>query len=43
MHDIGIRTGADLKQRSHLELVQHEGKVGSFYYKIAMGRGRAHS
>ncbi len=39
MHDLGIRTGADLKQRSHLELVQHEGKVGSFYYKIAMGRG----
>jgi DNA polymerase-4 len=35
MHDLGICTGADLKQRSHLELVQHFGKVGSFYYKIA--------
>jgi DNA polymerase-4 len=35
MHSLGIRTGADLKRRSHLELVQQFGKVGSFYYKIA--------
>jgi DNA polymerase-4 len=35
MHEMGIRTGVDLKRRSHLELVQHFGKVGSFYYKIA--------
>ena len=35
MHDLGIFSGADLKRRSHLELVQHFGKVGSFYYKIA--------
>ncbi len=31
MHDLGIRTGADLKQRSHLELRQQFGKVGSQY------------
>jgi DNA polymerase-4 len=35
MHELGIRTGADLKRRSHLELRQQFGKVGSFYYKIA--------
>ena len=35
MHSLGIRTGADLKRRSHLELRQQFGKVGSFYYKIA--------
>ena len=35
MHGLGIRNGADLKRRSHLELVQNFGKVGSFYYKIA--------
>jgi DNA polymerase-4 len=37
MHALGIRTGAGLKRRSHLELVQQFGKVGSFYYKIARG------
>ncbi len=37
MQELGIRTGADLKQRSERELVQHFGKVGRFYYKIARG------
>jgi DNA polymerase-4 len=35
MHNLGIRTGADLKQQSVANLVQHFGKVGHFYYKIA--------
>lgn len=35
MHSLGIRTGADLKQQSIADLVQHFGKVGHFYYKIA--------
>ena len=34
MHALGIRTGADLKERSLTELVQHFGKVGQYYYKI---------
>jgi DNA polymerase IV len=37
MQELGIRTGADLKQRSERELVQHFGKVGRFYYQIARG------
>ncbi|PSB14752.1 DNA polymerase IV [Phormidesmis priestleyi ULC007] len=35
MHELNIHTGADLKQRSKLELVQHFGKVGHHYFKIA--------
>jgi DNA polymerase IV len=35
MHDLGIYTGADLKQRTEAELVQQFGKVGYFYYQIA--------
>jgi DNA polymerase-4 len=35
MHNLGIRTGADLKQQSVADLIQHFGKVGHFYYKIA--------
>ena len=35
MHSLGIQTGADLKQRSEAELVQHFGKSGRFYYRIA--------
>ncbi|WP_199192378.1 DNA polymerase IV [Chlorogloea sp. CCALA 695] len=35
MHDLGIHTGADLKQYSQAELVRHFGKVGHFYYLIA--------
>lgn len=35
MHSLGIHNGADLKQHSVADLVQHFGKVGYFYYKIA--------
>jgi DNA polymerase IV len=35
MHQLGILTGADLKQRSEQELVQKFGKVGLFFYAIA--------
>jgi DNA polymerase-4 len=35
MHNLGIHNGADLKQQSVADLVQHFGKVGHFYYKIA--------
>lgn len=35
MHSLGIHNGADLKQQSIADLVQHFGKVGHFYYKIA--------
>ena len=37
MHEMGIYTGADLKQLTEIELVQHFGKVGRFYYKIVRG------
>ncbi|MDJ0773759.1 MAG: hypothetical protein QNJ49_10095 [Mastigocoleus sp. MO_167.B18] len=35
MHDLGIRTGADLKEQSLEFLVRQFGKVGKYYYKIA--------
>ncbi len=35
LHDLGIHTGADLKQYNQAELVRHFGKVGHFYYLIA--------
>lgn len=35
MHNLGIHTGADLKQYSQADLVRHFGKVGRFYYLIA--------
>ena len=35
MHSLGIHTGIDLKERSLSELIQHFGKVGQYYYKIA--------
>ncbi len=35
MHNLGIHTGADLKQYSQTDLVRHFGKVGHFYYLIA--------
>ncbi|WP_235595785.1 DNA polymerase IV [Mastigocoleus testarum] len=38
MHDLGIRTGTDLKERSLEFLVQEFGKVGKYYYKIARAR-----
>ena len=34
MHKMGIRTGADLKKISELELAQRFGKAGRYYYKI---------
>ena len=37
MHEMGIYTGADLKQLTEIELVQNFGKVGRFYYKIVRG------
>jgi DNA polymerase IV len=37
MQELDIHTGADLKQRSELELVRHFGKIGRFYYQIARG------
>lgn len=35
MHELGIRTGVDLKQWSEAELTHHFGKVGRHYYRIA--------
>jgi DNA polymerase IV len=37
LHEMGIFTGADLRERSEMELMQHFGKVGRFYYRIAQG------
>ena len=35
MHDLGIKTGYDLKQLSRKDLTRRFGKVGSYYYQIA--------
>jgi DNA polymerase-4 len=35
MHELGIHSGADLKQQSEVELVHQFGKIGRFYYGIA--------
>ncbi len=35
MHALGIRSGADLRERGHAELVAHFGKAGGFLYRIA--------
>lgn len=37
MHDLGIQSGADLRERTEQELVEHFGKVGHHYYAIARG------
>ncbi len=37
MHQFGIRTGADLRRHSKLELQQRFGKSGEFYYNIVRG------
>ena len=37
MRNLGIRTGADLKQWSEADLVRRFGKVGRFYYGVARG------
>lgn len=38
MHRMGIRTGADLKKRSEIDLIKRFGKVGRFYYRIVRAR-----
>lgn len=37
MHNLGIFTGLDLKQKSHEELTKLFGKSGGFYYNIVRG------
>nr|WP_103664925.1 DNA polymerase IV [Gracilimonas amylolytica] len=37
MHAIGIKTGADLKQWTEIDLVKAFGKSGRFYYRIVRG------
>lgn len=37
MHDLGIKTGFDLKQHSEEELVHYFGKAGHIYYQNARG------
>ncbi len=37
MHRLGIRTGAELRERSEEELVRHFGKAGHAYYGYARG------
>lgn len=34
---LGIHTGEDLRQRTESELIQHFGKAGGYYYRIARG------
>ncbi|HSM82937.1 MAG TPA: DNA polymerase IV [Nodosilinea sp.] len=38
MHSLGIATGADLRQWAEADLVQHFGKAGRFYYRVARGQ-----
>ncbi|NER84287.1 MAG: DNA polymerase IV [Leptolyngbya sp. SIO1D8] len=38
MRELGIFTGADLKQWSENDLIQQFGKVGQFYYRVARGQ-----
>lgn len=37
MHDLGIKTGGDLKGFSEIELAHHFGKAGSMYYHFVRG------
>mgnify|MGYP001671400823 CR=1 FL=1 len=37
MHELGIRTGADLRERSLQELQRHFGKAGQTFYDYARG------
>ncbi len=37
LHEMGIFSGADLRERSHSELIAKFGKVGRFYYQISRG------
>lgn len=38
MRELGIVTGADLRQWAEADLVQQFGKVGRFYYRVARGQ-----
>lgn len=38
MHQLGIHTGAELREWSEADLVQKFGKVGRFYYRVARGQ-----
>jgi len=38
MHELGIYTGADLRNWDEPALIQHFGKAGGYYYQIARGR-----
>lgn len=38
MRQLGITTGADLKQWSETDLVKTFGKIGRFYYRVARGQ-----
>ncbi|MDX1618101.1 MAG: DNA polymerase IV [Balneolaceae bacterium] len=40
MHSLGIKTGADLKAWSEIDLVEKFGKTGRFYYRIVRGIDR---
>ena len=40
MHKMGIRTGADLKRLTELEMGQRFGKVGRYYYRIVRAEDR---
>ena len=37
MHSLGIKTGADLKEWSEIDLVKAFGKSGRYYYRICRG------
>lgn len=37
MHELGIKTGADLKEFEEIDLVRHFGKHGSMYYNFVRG------
>ncbi len=37
MHELGIKTGADMRDFGEKSLIKYFGKLGSFYYNIAMG------
>jgi len=37
MHHLGIKVGADLRQKNLIELASHFGKSGDYYYHIARG------
>jgi len=38
MHELGIKTGADLKKMDRDQLINHFGKAGNYFYDIAHGQ-----